>query len=121
MNTPRYRARLISDRFLNMAGPTLSPSAKRAFPGCVIMGEKVRFIYLMLAGEHNFFNTIFTQPGKNLLVQPFISIRRQVVYLYEEPRGRRLSVVPELGEGRRGTQEEAERQMTSIAPHSDSV
>ena len=34
---------------------------KSTFPGCVKLGEKLRFVYLPQAGEHNFLSHIHTK------------------------------------------------------------
>ena len=35
--------------------PPLQRISKECFPGCVKLGEKLRFVYLLQAGERNFF------------------------------------------------------------------
>ena len=55
-------------------GGLIQGTSKERFPGCVKLGEKLRFVYLLQAGERNFFHLIFTQPGAHLLEHPSLSM-----------------------------------------------
>ena len=48
----------------------LQNCTKRTFPGCVKWGDKVVFCLPIARRRTQFFQTVFTQPGKILLVQP---------------------------------------------------
>ena len=52
---PRHRSCKLTD---------IEGWTKELFPGCAVLSEKLRFVYLLQAGEHNFFTPNSPNPGR---------------------------------------------------------
>ena len=66
--------------------------SKRWAPGCVNFGEKLRFVYLLLAGNRNFFTSFSHNLGSIFYSIPFV--------VMHSPRGRLTTYLNQRGAGR---------------------